>query len=212
ILHPEKILTMRTTLPRSKYKEMWQRKNFYDQTLARVKTLPGVILAGYMTTVPLQWKGGTSAFRIEGGQLIPGLSYDALHRQVTADYLQTMSVPLTEGRYFDETDNERSMPVAIINETMARQYWPDRNALGNRFKLGDSDSDATKSLNWITVVGVVADIGQMGVDAPVKAEMYLPHQQNKSYWWMAPSNLVIRVSGDPMSLVAAVSREIHAVD
>jgi len=62
------------------------------------------------------------------------------------------------------------------------------------------------------VVGVVADIRQMGVDAPVKAEMYLPHQQNKSYWWMAPSNLVIRVSGDPMSLVAAVSREIHAVD
>jgi len=212
LLQPEKILTMRTTLPHSKYKEMWQRKNFYDQTLARVKTLPGVISAGYTTMVPLQWKGGSEPFRPEGGRLIPGSSYDALQRQVTADYLQTMSVPLRQGRYFDETDNERSMPVAIINETMARQYWPDQNALGKRFRLGDSDSDAKQWRQWITVVGVVADIRQMGVDAPVKAEMYLPYQQHGFNWWMAPYNLAIRVSGDPMSQVAAVSREIHAVD
>ncbi|HEU0176607.1 MAG TPA: ABC transporter permease [Blastocatellia bacterium] len=211
-LQPEKILTMRTRLPRDKYKEMWQRKNFYDQTLARVKTLPGVISAGYTTTFPLQWKGGTSAFRPEGGQLISGSSYDALYRQVTADYLQSMSIPLRQGRYFDETDNERSMPSAIINETMARQYWPDGNALGKRFRLGGSDSNAKQWPQWITVVGVVADIRQMGIDAPVKAEMYLPYQQDKSHWWMSPFMLAIRVSGDPMNLVAAVSREIHAVD
>jgi putative ABC transport system permease protein len=212
LLQPEKILTMRTTAPHGKYKEMWQRKNFYDQTLARVKTLPGVISAGYTTMVPLQWKGGSGPFRPEDGRLIPGSSYDALQRQVTADYLQTMSIPLREGRYFDETDNERSMPAAIINETMARQYWPDQNALGKRFRLGDSDSNAKRWRPWITVVGVVADIRQMGVDAPVKAEMYLPYQQHGFNPWMAPYNLAIRVSGDPMSLVAAVSREIHAVD
>jgi len=212
LLQPEKILTMRTTLPHSKYKEMWQRKNFYDQTLARVKSLPGVISAGYTTMVPLQWKGGSGPFRPEDGRLIPGSSYDALQRQVTADYLQTMSIPLREGRYFDETDNERSMPAAIINETMARQYWPDQNALGKRFRLGDSDSNAKRWRPWITVVGVVADVRQMGVDAPVKAEMYLPYQQHGFNPWMAPYNLAIRVGGDPMSLVAAVSREIHAVD
>jgi len=212
LLQPEKILTMRTRLPHSKYGEMWQRKNFYDQTLARVKTLPGVISAGFTTMVPLQWKGGSSAFRPEDGRLIPGSSYDALQRQVTADYLQTMSIPLRQGRYFDETDNERSMPVAIINETMARQYWLDQSALGKRFRLGDSDSNAKRWRQWITVVGVVADVRQMGVDAPVKAEMYLPYQQHGFNQWMAPYNLAIRVSGDPMSLVAAVSREIHAVD
>jgi predicted permease len=212
LLQPEKILTMRTTLPRGKYKELWRRKSFYDQTLARVKTLPGVISAGYTTMVPLQWKGGSSAFRPEGGQIIPGSSYDALQRQVTADYLQTMSIPLRQGRYFDETDNEQSMPVAIINETMARQYWPDQSALGKRFKLGDSDSNADRRQRWITVVGVVADIRQMEVDAPVKAEMYLPYQQHGFNWWMSPYNLAIRVSGDPMSMVAGVSREIYAVD
>jgi putative ABC transport system permease protein len=212
LLQPEKILTMRTTLPRSKYKEMWQRKNFYDLTLARVKTLPGVLSAGYTTMVPLQWKGGSGPFRPEDGRLIPGSSYDALQRQVTADYLQTMGIPLRQGRYFDETDNGLSMPSAIINETMARQYWPDQNALGKRFRLGDSDSNAKRWRQLITVVGVVADIRQMGVDAPVKAEMYLPYQQHGFNPWMAPYNLAIRVSGDPMSLVAAVSREIHAVD
>jgi putative ABC transport system permease protein len=80
--------------------------------------------------------------------------------------------------------------------------------LGKRFKLGDSGSNP----RWITVVGVVADIRQMGVDAPVKAEMYLPYHQHGFNLWMAPRNLAIRVSGDPMSMVAAVSREIHAVE
>jgi putative ABC transport system permease protein len=211
-LQPEKILTMRTVLPRDKYKEAGRRKNFYDQTLARVRALPGVTSVGYTTSFPLQWKGGASAFRTEVGRLIPGLSYDALDRNVTADYLQTMGIPLREGRYFDETDNERSMPVAIINETMARQYWPDQNALGKRFKLGDADSNAAKWRPWITVAGVVADVRQMGIDAPVKAEMFLPFQQNNSSWRHGPPMLAIRVSGDPMSMVAAVSREIHAID
>ncbi|MBO0723985.1 MAG: FtsX-like permease family protein, partial [Blastocatellia bacterium] len=211
-LQPEKILTMRTRLPRDKYKEAWQRKNFYDQTLARMKTLPGAISAGYTTTLPLQWKGGTSSFQPEGGQLIPGSPYDALYRQVTSDYLQTMSIPLRQGRYFNEADNERSTPVAIINETMARQYWPDQSALGKRFSLGDSKSGAKQWRQWITIVGVVADVRQMGVDAPVKAEMYAPYQQDRFYGWMSPFMLAIRVSGDPMGMVAAVSREIHAVD
>jgi putative ABC transport system permease protein len=211
-LQPEKILTMRTNLPRDKYKEPGRRKNFYEQTLARIKTLPGVISAGYTTSLPLQWKGGTRPFRPEDGRLIPGSPYDALYRQVTSDYLQTMSVPLRQGRYFNEADNERSMSVAVINETMARQYWPDQNALGKRFSLGDSKPDAKQWRQWITIVGVAADVRQMGVDAPVKAEMYTPYQQDRFYGWMSPFMLAIRVNGDPMGKVAAVSREIHAVD
>jgi putative ABC transport system permease protein len=208
-LQPGKILTMRTVLLRGKYKEAERRKNFYDQTLARVRSLPGVTSAGYATAFPLQSNDGTIAFRPEGEQLIPGISYDALDRRVTTHYLQTMGIPLKRGRYFNETDNERSTPVAIINETMARQYWPDKTALGRRFRLGDSDAE--KWPRWITVVGVIADIRQMEVDAPVKAEMYMPFQQYNS-WRHAPHMLAIRVSGDPMSLAASVSREIHEVD
>jgi len=170
VLEPEKILTMRTVLPREKYKEPQQRNNFYRQVLERVEHLPGVVSAGYTTSVPLAWKGGSSGFYPEGIKApIPGMAYDATHREVSADYLKTMNIPLRAGRYFDGRDNEQSMPLAIINETMARQYWPGENALGRRLKIGDPDEPGKQ---WKQIVGIVADVRQMGLDEPVKAEMY----------------------------------------
>src|SRR5262245_374514 len=211
-LRPENVLIMRTSLPLSKYGDPQKRNAFYDQTLERVKSLPGVVSAGYTMSVPLDWKGGTSGFWIEGRTaeqaVSQGLSYDANHRQVSVAYLQTMGVPLLRGRYFGESDNERSMPAAIINETMARQYWSGEDAVGKRFKLGDPNSPVP----WVTIVGVVADVRQMGMDAPVKAEMYLPYRQMTTHSFFAPRDLVVRASVDPMSVVASARREIHAVD
>ena len=101
VLEPEKVLTMRTVLPREKYKEPQQRNNFYQQVLDRVEHLPGVVSAGYSTSVPLSWKGGTSGFYPEGIKApIPGMAYDANHRQVSADYLKTMNIPLRAGTLF----------------------------------------------------------------------------------------------------------------
>jgi predicted permease len=210
VLEPEKILTMRTVLPREKYKEPQQRNNFYRQVLERVEHLPGVVSAGYSTSVPLSWKGGTSGFYPEGIKApIPGMAYDANHRQVSADYLKTMNIPLRQGRYFDGRDNEQSMPVAIINETMARQYWPGENALGRRFKIGDPDDPKRP---WTQIVGIVADIRQMGLDEPVKAEMYLPYQQINHNPWFVPRDLAIRTSGDTSNLVGSVRQIIREVD
>ena len=207
-LRPENVLTLRTGLARNRYDEHHKRVSFYSQVLERVKSLPGVISAGYTTSVPLEWKGGTSGFVTEGNLPEQGLSYDANHRNVSADYLQTLGIPLLQGRYFDRSDNAKSQPVAIVNETMARQYWPDQSPLGKRFKIGDPDSERP----WLSVVGVVGDVRQMGIDVPVKAEMYLPYQQVPYYAWFAPRDLVIRSSGDPMSLVSAVRSEVRVVD
>ena len=208
VLKPEQVLTMRTVLPRTKYKELSQRSGFYQQVLDRVEHLPGVIAAGYTTAVPLSWKGGTSGFYPEGtNDPIPGVSYDANHREVSANYLQAMNIALREGRYLEERDNENSLRVVVINETMARQYWPGQNAIGRRFKLGDPQDD----IPWIQVVGVVADVRQMGLDEPVKAEMYLPFRQDESPWY-APRDLAIRTSGDTSSLVGAVRQIVHDVD
>src|SRR5262245_34915313 len=152
VLEPEKVLTMRTILPREKYREPQQRDNFYQQVLQRVEHLPGVVSAGYTTSIPLAWKGGTNGFYPEGlKSLIPGRAYDANHRQVSVDYLQTLKVPLRQGRYFQTSDNAQSMPVAIVNETMARQYWPGEDALGRRFKIGDPED----AVPWIQIVGIV---------------------------------------------------------
>ena len=208
-LQPQQVLTLRTVLPLTKYKELPQRSGFYQQVLDRVEHLPGVISAGYTTSIPLIWKGGTSGFFPEGiKDPIPGMGYDANHRQVTAHYLQTMNMALRQGRYFTEHDNENSMPVAIINETMARQYWPEQNAVGRRFKLGDPGDD----IPWVQIVGVVADVRQMGLDEPVKAEMYFPYQQQSDYDFYLPRDLVIRTSGNTSSVVASVRQIVHEVD
>jgi len=202
---PDHVLTVRTAMPRQKYGELPKRAAFYQQVLERVQALPGVVAAGYTTSVPLVWRGGTNSFSIEGHAPAPG--QDANHRQISPNYFRALGTPLRTGRYFDEHDGPESLPVAIVNETMARQFWPNEDALGKRFKLGPPDSTRP----WLTIVGIVGDARQMGLDVPVKAEMYFPCQQIDVFW-ASPSYLAIRTSGDPMSVVAAVRREVWAVD
>ena len=210
-MRPENILTLRTELPSRKYRDQPRRSAFYNEALERVAALPGVVSAGYATAVPLDWKGGTSGFYPEGLTIDQarsgGLSYDANHRQVSIDYLKTMGIPIKQGRGFEESDNELAMPVAIVNETMAREYWP-QGAIGKRFKLGDPED----TVPWFTVVGIAGDVRQMGLDEPVKAEMYLPYRQITDHAFYAPRDLVLRTSVEPVSLVAAVRGQIHAID
>ena len=210
-LHPEDVLVVRTQLPSNKYRDQPHRAAFYTQALERVAALPGVVSAGYATAVPLDWKGGTSGFYPEGLTLdqarAGGLAYDANHRLVSPDYLKAMGIPLKQGRGFDDGDDELAMPVAIVNETMAREYWPG-GAIGKRFKLGDPE----ENIPWFTIVGVAGDVRQMGVDEPVKAEMYLPYQQDNDHPYYAPRDLVLRTAGDPLKIIGAVRNEIHAID
>ncbi len=210
VLEPEKILTMRTILPYEKYKEAQRRDSYYQQVLQRVEHLPGVVAAGYSTSIPLAWKGGTSGFYPEGLKApVPGMAYDANHRQVSASYHKAMSIPLRQGRYFESSDNAQSLPVVIINETMARQYWPGENALGRRLKIGDPDEPGKQ---WKEIVGIVADIRQMGIDEPVKAEMYFPYSQITDWPGYIPRDLAIRTTGDTSSLVGPVRQIIREVD
>lgn len=207
-LQADSALTLRTALPRSKYDNHQKRVAFYKDVLDRVNAVPGVVVSGYTTSVPLEWKGGTSGFAIEGRPPEQAQTYDANHRQVTRDYLKAIGIPVLRGRYFDETDNARSQPVAIINETMARQYWPDEDALGKRFKIGGPDAQRP----WLVIVGIAGDIRQMGLDAPVKAEMYLLHEQTDYQTFYAPRDLCVRTSGDPMSIAGAVRQVVREVD
>lgn len=207
-LQAESVLTARTALPENKYREPAKRVAFYDQVLARVQSLPGVVSAGYSTTVPLEWAGGANGITIEGRAAEPGTNWNANHRQISAAYLQTMRIALRSGRYFTEQDTDQSQPVAVINETMAKQYWPNENPIGKRFKNGPADSRHP----WLSIVGVVADVRQMGVDKPVKAEMYFPYRQIKSHAFYAPRDLVVRTTVEPTGLVASVREAVRAVD
>jgi len=205
-VNPENALTLRTMLPRNKYGELPKRDAFYRQVLERVRALPGVVSAGYTTAMPLTWKGGTNGFAIEGHEQGPG--QDAQSRQVSAGYMETMGFKLRQGRFFDDHDDAQAQPAAIINETLARQFWPGENALGKRFKLGSVDSQNP----WVTVVGVVGDVKEMGLEAPAKAEMFFPYQQMPRMLWNMPRDLAVRTTGDPMSVAAAARQAIWSVD
>jgi len=205
-VNPENVLTLRTQLPRSKYGELSRRTAFYQQVLERVRALPGVVAAGYTTAVPLTWKGGTSGFTVEGK--VEGPGQDANNRQVTAGYLETMGVKLRQGRFFDEHDDAQAQPVAVINETMARQYWPGESAVGKRFRLGGTDSTSP----WRTVIGVIGDVKEMGLEAPPKAEFFFPYQQLPDMLWNLPRDLTVRTTGDPLSVAAAVRQAVWSVD
>jgi predicted permease len=206
-LRPDSVLTMRTQLSGANYREHQPKVAFYDAVLARVKTLPGVAAAGYTTAVPLT--GMTSiGLSLEGRQADPNTGWNAVHRQISPDYFQAMGLAVHQGRAFNERDDERATPVAVVNETMARQFWPGEDPLGKRFKVGPLEG----SNPWLTVVGIVADVRQMGVDAPVKAEMYVPYWQAAPYTLFVPRDLVIRTSVAPSSLVPAVRQAIREVD
>src|SRR5262249_33081538 len=113
-------------------------------------------------------------------------------------------------RFFDEHDTAQSQPVAIINETMARQHWPSENAVGKRFHIGLAPADSERP--WVTIVGVVGDVKDMGLEAPAKAEMFFPCQKMPGWLWNMPRDLVVRTTGDPLSVVAAVRQAIWSVD
>jgi putative ABC transport system permease protein len=204
-LNPENVLTLRTTLPLGKYGELAKRTAFYQQVLERVRSLPGVVSAGYTTAVPLTWKGGTNSFTVEGHE--PGPGQDANFRQVTPGYMETIGIKLREGRYLTDRDDSQAQPVAIINATMARQFWQGENALGRRFK-----NDGDESQRWFTVVGIVGDVKEMGLEAPAKPEMFFPYQQMGGTLWNIPRDLIVRTTGDPLSITPALRQAIWSVD
>jgi putative ABC transport system permease protein len=207
-VHPEGLLTLRTALPEDRYAEQGRRVAFYDHVLAGVEHLPGVLAAGYTTSVPLEWKGAASEFRIEGVVPDKGTAYDANHRQVSAGYLKTIGMPLVRGRLFDGSDTETSQPVVVINETMAKRYWRDRDPVGRRITL----DRFTPPDRWLTIVGIVGDVRQMGLDLPPRPELYIPYRQIDSRPWFAPRDLVVRTAGDPMAIASAVKQVVRRVD
>ena len=170
-LRPDGLLTLRTALPLDRYGEHARRAAFYDRVLAGVEQLPGVVAAGYSTSIPLEWKGGTSQFAVEGQAPDTRLPYDANHRQISAGYLQTLGVPLRQGRHFRPADDARAQMVVIVNETLARQYWPGKDPVGSRIAVDPPNASAPgRYLTWRTVVGVVGDVRQMGLDEAPRPE------------------------------------------
>lgn len=133
--------------------------------------------------------------------------YDANNRVVSPGYFEALRISMKRGRAFEERDGKSAPMVAILNETMAKQFWPGVDPVGRRLKFGGLPSP----FPWVRIIGIVHDTRNMGLNEPVRAEMYFPYGQSGENW-MVPRDLAILTSGDPMKFAEAVRRAVWSID
>jgi putative ABC transport system permease protein len=202
----QNILTMQVTLPYLKYKDPPMSRNFYQQTLEKVKALPGVQSVGAVSHLPLSGGVASGFFAIEGREVPPGeQGYHSDRRSISSEYLQTMSIPLLKGRYFNEADRDETQKVVIIDETLARKYWPGEDPTGKHISYNRDDKNERI---WREIVGVVGSIKHRALDADYRGTVYSPHSQ----WPLGNMFLVVHTTSEPQSMASMVRSAIQSVD
>jgi putative ABC transport system permease protein len=201
---PDHLLTMLVPLPNTKYDSNEKLRAFYRDALDRTRTLPGVKNVGFGSDVPFTSIGDTNGYVIEGAPpLLPGQDNDALYREVTAGYLETIRASLVEGRFLEDRDIESSQPVVVVNEFLVKRHWAGQDPVGKRLKLSGSKEP------WRTVVGVVKDIRERGLLLDMKPAVYVPVNQVDrpgAYY------LTARTAQDPASVINALREAVWTVD
>jgi predicted permease len=211
---PSHLLIAQTVLSPSKYGTVAARADFYGRVLDRVRALPSVTGAGYVNYPPMTFKGGRGLFSNEGEPLLRQediVRHLAIDRSITPGYLQTLGVPLVRGRYIDERDRDGTPLAVVVNQQYAAAHWPNQDPVGRRIVFGIPN--AAGPTPWLTVVGVVGNVRQTGLDTPVEPEVYFSANQlaiNVPFLW--PQNLVVRTAGDPLAIATAVRRAVSDVD
>ena len=204
-LDPTNVLATSFHLPTAKYRENEQRAAFFKQLLERVRALPGVESASATATLPLG--GGTwgRSLTVEGYPVLAvGQAPMIQHTVVAPGYFRTMGIPLLSGRDFTDSDAEGSLLVTIIDERLAREYWPNESPIGRRIRFGPPEDNEP----WHTIIGVVGTVRHERMQEDTRKSVYLPHLQ-------IPVNgmaLMTRTSSEPKELVAAIRREVSQLD
>jgi predicted permease len=199
------LLTIAVALPNTKYDTDEKVRAFFRDTVDNVQALPGVKGVGFASDAPFTANGDTEGYRVEGEpRPAPGQENDALYREVTPGYLETVGARLKEGRLLSPADRENGMPTVVVNEFLANRHWPGERALGKRIRFNDDNEP------WRTVVGVVKDIRERGLLFEMKPAIYVPVAQVKK---PEPySYLVVRTAQDPASTLKAVEGGVWSVD
>jgi predicted permease len=206
---PTNVLTMRVALPAASYPAPADVTATYERLLDSVRSLPGVERGGLMRSLPLGTTIGDSGFMVEGYvPPDPGAFPKGDWQIVSADALEALGERIVGGRSFTTSDGAESPPVALINESMAAMYWPGQDAVGRRIRQGGPTRP------WMTIVGVVADVRHNGLEVPVKGKYYRLHTQLPitSNFAIRNMHLVVKSTGDPLSLVAPIRAEVIRLD
>ena len=204
--NPRNVLTLELTMTGERYKDKQTVLAAYHELWQRLGHLPGVTSAGAVTSLPLSQMFAWGPIAVEGRVPPPGEKFiNADVRMVSGRYLHAMEIPLREGRLFNDDDAADKPRVAIVDDYMAQQLWPNQDAIGKRFHIGGISETSSP---WITVVGVVGRVKQYTLDADSRIAFYLPQTQ----YVTRAMNVVMRSSNDPVSLAGAVKQQIHELN
>jgi predicted permease len=209
---PDRVLTMSLPLPYNAYPRAAQIREFYQRLLEQIESLPGAAAVGFSNDLPLENREITM-FQIENpGDAATNRSLGATW--VLGDYFQATGIALLQGRWITTQDLRDSQPVAMVSQTLARQFWPNEDAVGKRIRWGTGPL-----MPWRTVVGVVRDVNDRASGGRFQARVYMPYSQvpdgvvedNVVGEWRS-LNLVIRTQRDPEPLATTIVGRIHSLD
>jgi putative ABC transport system permease protein len=202
----ERVLVMRVTANWSKFTTVQQYRELSLRLIERAQSLPGVLSAAMASTYPLNPlgianRGGNVNFQIEGRSLDPNEPTPQVDfRVASTDYFQTIRLPLIKGRLFAETDDTKARQVAIINQTLARHRWGNEDPLDKRISFNQGG-------DWVTIVGVVGDVRQYGLNKEPADELYRPLRQTNGAGY-----LLVRTALAPSILVSQLRQAVYSVD
>lgn len=205
---PERVLTASLSLPELRYKTADAVERFYDRLLKEVSSAPGVRAAGVGTDLP--WTGydeNLGGFNIEGKKPPPHQEFHARYHVASDDYFRALGIPLLHGRFFDAHDNKDGASVLIVNESMARRYWPGEGALGKRLSF----EDHPKEKDWLTIVGIVSDVKDTPASSGAEPAFWWPLLQQPGPL-SADASVAIRGDGDESLIVHQLRAAVHTLD
>src|SRR5581483_1022575 len=211
---PHGVLSGKVSLPMSAYKDDAALNRWTARALERLRALPGVTAVGFGTGTPLSGNYNDSVIIAEG--YVPSRGESVIspaNNSVSAGYLEALGVPLLQGRMIDDRDTPMSQKVIVVDQQLAKKFWPGRSPLGRRMYLPDSPDDIVKpgpKVTWVTVVGVVGSIKQRGLSSNDErlGAYYLPLTQSTAHSLV----LVARTQGDPHVLAGTVRAQLAALD
>jgi len=214
--NPQRLLTASLSFPASRYKDETAIHVASARVLERIRSIPGVEAAGFTSTLPMSGDHNDSVIIAEGYQMAPGESLISPSQvRVGPGYFEAMRTQLRQGRYFDTRDTAQSQKVIIIDEQLARKFWPDQNPIGRRLYFPGNARNllAPPPLEqWMTVVGVIDNVRLDGlVDGPsfrTVGAYYLPLEQSL----VRTLTLAVRTAQEPTSVTSAIRGEVAAID
>ena len=204
------LVTALLTLPKGRYANAPQFTSFYEQLLERVKNTPGVEAASITMSLPPNLLELTNPFHIEGKPDVPGQPAPAVGEiPVGTDYFATLGIPLFRGRLFSDQDRSSATHVLVINENMARRYFPDQDPVGKRVQTGEYDPKG----DWYTIVGVVGNVKYEGLGEKDQPTMYVPYfDSGWCPWFVREMYIVVRSASAPEKVVSGLQSAAWSLD